>query len=596
MTEGAAGEVPGRMAALLHRLARRPRLWLLLLCLALWVPGLLTLPPLDRDESRFAQASKQMLETGNFIDIRFGAVPRYKKPVGIYWLQAAATAVAGQGRLDEIWTYRLPSLLGAIAAVWLTFWCARAFAEAETAFLAAALLGTTLLLAADATIATTDAVLLACVLAVQGVLLRVYMAARLEVQPEPGSKLALAGWFALGLGILIKGPVVLAVAALTGTGLSLWDRKWRWLGRLRPVTGLALTLVIVLPWLIAITIQSHGLFFQQSLGHDFGAKLAGGQESHGAPPGYYLLLSTVTFWPAILFFAPSVMTAIRRRSEPALRFLVMWIVPWWVIVELVPTKLPHYVLPVYPALAMLAANWVLEKRETQKATETEKVEKAQEGDAPPQPAKEPLWDRVLPYVAALQFTFGLVALTAAAIMLPGLYGEGTTWWLIALACVFAALGLGALVAFLRRANLAAFLLAVAAVLVFYPTLTVGVTPRLEQLWVSPRAAAAERSLTQPGDPPPTLAGYTEPSLVFLLGTDTRLTDGRGAADAGAAEGGLALVEESERPAFQARLAELEADANEVGSVTGFNYSRGRRVHIRIYRVKPVHDEPPPPAE
>jgi len=88
----------------------------------------------------------------------------------------------------------------------------------------------------------------------------------------------------------------------------------------------------------------------------------------------------------------------------------------------------------------------------------------------------------------------------------------------------------------------------------------------------------------------------EPSLVFLLGTETRQTNGQGAADAGAAQGGLALVEDREGGAFKARLAELEADATEVGAVDGFNYSRGRKVHIRIYRVTPVRDVPPPPAE
>jgi len=104
------------------------------------------------------------------------------------------------------------------------------------------------------------------------------------------------------------------------------------------------------------------------------------------------------------------------------------------------------------------------------------------------------------------------------------------------------------------------------------------------------------ALSKPGDPPPALAGYVEPSLVFLLGTETRQTDGRGAAEVGAAQGGLALVEDREQPAFTAHLAELEADASQVGSVWGFNYSRGRRVRIRIYRVTPVREEILPPAE
>ena len=80
---------PNRVMALVRR---RPLALLFLICLIAWLPGLFTIPPLDRDESRFAQASKQMLETHNFVDIRFGQEPRYKKPVGIYWLQAAATS------------------------------------------------------------------------------------------------------------------------------------------------------------------------------------------------------------------------------------------------------------------------------------------------------------------------------------------------------------------------------------------------------------------------------------------------------------------------------------------------------------------------
>src|SRR4029077_18904206 len=149
-------------------LAKRPFVVLTLLGLALWLPGVLSLPALDRDESRFAQSSRQMVESGDVVDIRLGHVPRYKKPIGIYWLQAAATKAAGAGRDDRIWTYRLPSLLGAIAASWLTVWCALAGAKAEAALLAGLLMLGTVLLTAEASIATTDAVLLACVLGVQG--------------------------------------------------------------------------------------------------------------------------------------------------------------------------------------------------------------------------------------------------------------------------------------------------------------------------------------------------------------------------------------------------------------------------------------------
>ena len=98
----------------------------LLLCgLLLFLPGFFRIPPIDRDEARFAQATKQMVETGDLVDIRFQSDVRYKKPVGIYWMQAAAvqtaTALGLPGAQLRIWVYRLPSLLGAIGAVLLTY-------------------------------------------------------------------------------------------------------------------------------------------------------------------------------------------------------------------------------------------------------------------------------------------------------------------------------------------------------------------------------------------------------------------------------------------------------------------------------------------
>ena len=81
----------------------------------------------------------------------------------------------------------------------------------------------TVLLTAEATIATTDAVLLACVLGVQGVLLRLYRAAREPDFSPPRNRTVMWGWAALGFGILIKGPVILAVAAAALVGLTAWD-------------------------------------------------------------------------------------------------------------------------------------------------------------------------------------------------------------------------------------------------------------------------------------------------------------------------------------------------------------------------------------
>jgi 4-amino-4-deoxy-L-arabinose transferase-like glycosyltransferase len=556
-----------------------------LLGLLLWLPGVLSLPALDRDESRFAQSSRQMVESGDVVDIRFGHVPRYKKPIGIYWLQAGATRLTGlipalEGRDDRIWTYRLPSLLGAIAASWLTVWCAAAVADAEASFLAGFLMLGTVLLTAEATIATTDAVLLACVLAVQGTLLRFYRAAREPDFPTPSHRAEMGGWAALGLGILVKGPVVLAVAGSTLICLLGWDwwlarRKhqmeasaseppWAWLGAFRPLQGTLLVLLLILPWLAAITIQSRGAFLEESLGNDFAAKMAGGQESHGGWPGYYLLLSAATFWPAILFVLPGLVLAISRRVEPAIRFLLAWAVSWWLVVELVPTKLPHYVIDAYPALAILATLFVRN----------------------PQPARFLTPAR---WIAVVQFLIGAGLLTAVLLWAPPQLGAGWGWQLPAAAGAGASLALAALVLAILRKPLPAAVLGFVSLLVFAPSLTAYAGPKLDQLWISESLKRSVDQLGRPGDAPPAIAGYQEPSLVFALGKDVVLSDGKGAAEASAHSGGLALVEDEARGDFLARLAELQADAKAVGEVSGINYSRGRKVHVTLYRVAQLRE-------
>jgi len=227
------------------RLSRRPALSLLFLCLVLWLPGALSLPALDRDESRFAQASKQMVETGDFVDIRFSTGTRYNKPVGIYWLQAASTKILGAGAHDRIWTYRVPSLIGGYLAVLLLFWCARAFVSAETALAAAALLGASVLLTAETQIATTDAVLLAATLGAQAVLFRIHLSARDTSRPPVSHGVILVGWLAFGVGVLVKGPVILGVIGLTALAISLWDRDWRWLKETRAWWGFLLPCCLI---------------------------------------------------------------------------------------------------------------------------------------------------------------------------------------------------------------------------------------------------------------------------------------------------------------------------------------------------------------
>src|SRR6202790_114962 len=145
---------------------------LVLVALLNFLPGFFDIPPIDRDEARFAQASKQMIENRDYVDIRFQNEVRYKKPVGIYWLQAGVVQTAralGMTRaLTTIWLYRVPSLIGAIGAVLLTYWTALAFVSRRAALLAGLMMASSILLGVEARLATTDAMLLATVVAAMG--------------------------------------------------------------------------------------------------------------------------------------------------------------------------------------------------------------------------------------------------------------------------------------------------------------------------------------------------------------------------------------------------------------------------------------------
>src|ERR1700723_287559 len=151
----------------------------LTLCgLLLFLPGFFNVPPVDRDEARFAQATKQMVESGDFVDIRFQDDVRYKKPVGIYWMQAAAVETASALGLPRaqvrIWIYRVPSLIGAFGAMLLTYWTALAFVTRRGAILAALIMGSSVLLGVEARLPKTDGGLLLAAWARVGALGRGY--------------------------------------------------------------------------------------------------------------------------------------------------------------------------------------------------------------------------------------------------------------------------------------------------------------------------------------------------------------------------------------------------------------------------------------
>lgn len=325
-----------------------------LMALVAFLPAFTGLPPVDRDEARFAQASRQMVQTGDIVDIRFQDGPRYKKPVGIYWLQAAAAEATG-GAKQVIWHYRLPSLISAVLAAVLTARIAMLFGGAAAGLAAGMPVAGMFVLGAEAHLATTDATLLLTILAAMAVLARLYRdanAAGFAGGAPLGRGRAALFWGALALGTLVKGPIAPGVVALTVLALALVHRRGRWLKALRPAEGFAFFAILVLPWFIAITVRSGMGFWDAALGRDLLGKVAGAQESHGAPPGSYLAALWLTFQPAAIALGLCLPAIWAARRHPGMIFAACWAIPGWLVFEAAPTKLMHYVLPFYPALAL----------------------------------------------------------------------------------------------------------------------------------------------------------------------------------------------------------------------------------------------------
>jgi 4-amino-4-deoxy-L-arabinose transferase-like glycosyltransferase len=540
---------------------RRALALLVLFSLLVFLPGFFQIPPVDRDEARFAQATKQMLEAGEYVDIRFQNEVRYKKPVGIYWLQAGAVkageALGVPQPRTAIWLYRLPSLFGAVGAVLLTYWAALAFVSRRASLIAALMLASSVLLGVEARLAKTDAMLLFVSVAAMGAMARIYLARRRGSQAGIGWTLPAVFWTALAGGILLKGPLILMFVVLAGVALSVADRSARWLLSLRPVAGIAWMILLVLPWFVAIVVKSGSDFFVQALGHDMLGKVTSGQEAHGAPPGFYFLLFWVTFWPGSVLAGLAAPMIWRSRREAGAQFLLAWLVPSWLVFEAVMTKLPHYVLPLYPAIAILIAGIL----NSDNLSKTRWLVRGTVGWF--------LFPGAIAIAVLIAFIMfggdlGLVAWPfSAAAVIFGLFA----WWL------YDADGP-------ERALLRGMVASVLVAITVY-----AVTFRLLPSLFPSAMIAQNIGMTEcrPAHVASTFA-YQEPSLVFLLGTDTRFTDGPGAADF--LRGGpchFAVVDLRSERAFAQRAELIGLRYSLMQRFEGYNISIGKPVSLTVFR-------------
>ena len=534
------------------------------------LPGLSSIPVIDRDEARYAQSSVQMVESGDWVEIRLGERPRNKKPVGAYWAQAGMLSLVGTGEPGErLWAQRLPSVLGALLAALLTYLAAIPMIGRRGAVLAAGMLATSLLFTFEAHIAKTDALLLGSTTAVFAAL------ARLRAGRSRGS--AWLFWAGLGASVLIKGPVGPALAGLALLSLLAWERKLRWARPLLRPLPILLFFAIWLPWFVAIGLRTDGAFFAEALGRDFGGKLASAQEDHGGLPGYHALVSWIGLWPASLVLLPGALfswQAARRggRSAPGrgMRLVLAWVVPFWIVLELVPTKLPHYGLPLYPAVCIAMAG-----------------------------ATMAIWGGGAfarsRWVSAVLFLIVTAALLGLVLSVQVQHGRPDLWPLalgpavVSAICALVAVG-SAMTARMRSAVVAAGLAAVPLSVLTYGVLLPAAAP----LSLSARVAdAASGRIVSPH--------YREDSLRYHAGWQrVRLDDDEGWRDFARWSDGTLVLDLRRDPdaleTVRAAAGEAGICLSERARITGFNYTLADPVELVLLNQAPCATATTPAPE
>lgn len=313
----------------------------------LGTPGLF-----DADEPAYAQAAREMLETGDWITPHFNGRPRFDKPILFYWLITLSYRVFG---VTEF-AVRFWSALAAVMLALLIAWAAqRRFGPPADlwAGLAFAVNGLTGLLARAA---VTDMLLtlfvtLAILAGVEA----------LSDATRKGRRWATMGWAAMGLAVLVKGPVGLLIPAMALGGALLILRELRGLTRLFPWQGPVLFAAIAVPWYVLVLSANGWAFVEGFVIKHHVTRFTGVISSHAGPLWFYIPVALIGFFPWSGFLPRALWrggTVARRREirEPGDRLLVAcacWAIGVFVFFSLARTKLPSYVFPAFPALALL---------------------------------------------------------------------------------------------------------------------------------------------------------------------------------------------------------------------------------------------------
>ncbi len=514
----------------------------------------------DRDSAHFSQATRQMLETDNYFQIRYQETTRYQKPPGINWLQALSVKIFSTPESNTVWPYRLPSIIGGWLSVLLTFFFAQKLCGRTVAFIASTLLASTVLLNIESHLATIDASQLVAMVLMQGAFWMVYE--KIQRQEPISWKWPLIFFLSMAYGIVLKGITPL-VGFLTLITLSILDKTTLYLKKLHLVWGILLLLLLTAAWLTAVSYAEHTNYLMQMLHKDLFPKLAGGHESHGAPFGTHFALLVIMFWPASLFLWPTMVRTWEQRKKSIEKFLIAWILPTWFFFELMPTKLPQYILPVFPALAVLSAYAIVSGT-----------------------------SRDSRLMRMLTIIWGIVSLlfSAAFLVIPStlhlpLSLIPSAYWVTSILAITSII---AVIIIFKKNYLNALIVLILGNCVGFGIGFQCFLPQLTPVWTSQHIATIIKK-NIPGEinnrHPLIVIGYSEPSLVFLLGTHAvKFEDTSKAFKRLKSSPTYALVEKDTQEKFLAEAQASHLSPQALDMLTSFNYTKGHWVTLTLYRL------------
>jgi 4-amino-4-deoxy-L-arabinose transferase-like glycosyltransferase len=329
---------------------------LLLLVLAGLCLPVLGFPSLwDIDEGKNAEAAREMLEAGNWVLPTFNYQFRFEKPALLYWLQIGAYQFFGVNEFAA----RLPSALAALLTVLLTYELGRRLFGPRTGLLSGLVLASAAAFGASSQFANPDA------------LLSTFTAWTL-LACWCGLERPARVWFVLagigaGLAVLAKGPIGIAGPGAVVILFLLWSGRLRALWTRRLGLAIGVMVATALPWYVWIGVDTKGQFLNQFLLRENLERALNPMEHHSGPPYYYLAVLLVGFAPWSAFLGLAAWYAFRDArggaglpTPPtrAIRFLACWIGVYLIVFSLARTKLPNYILPVYPPVALLTARFL----------------------------------------------------------------------------------------------------------------------------------------------------------------------------------------------------------------------------------------------